>query len=41
VTMHSSLGYLRHVRPKVDMTLALATEFGHIAGYRVNNMKMY
>jgi hypothetical protein len=41
VTMHSLLGYLRHLRSKADSSLALAIEFGHIAGCRVNNMKMY
>jgi hypothetical protein len=41
VTMHSLLCCLRHSRPKADLALALMTEFGHIAGCRVNSMKMY
>jgi hypothetical protein len=41
VTMHSSLGYLRHFRPNADLALALATEFGHIVRCWVNSMKMY
>jgi hypothetical protein len=41
VTMYSSLGCLRHLRPKTDLALALATEFEHIRGCRVNSMKIY
>jgi hypothetical protein len=41
VTMYSSLGYLRHLRPKANLALALVAEFEHIAGCRVNSMKMY
>jgi hypothetical protein len=41
VTMHSSLGYLRRLRPKVDLAMVPVTKVGHIAGCRVNNMRMY
>jgi hypothetical protein len=41
VTTHSLLGYLRHLRSKVNLTLAHVTEVGHIVGYRVNSMKTY
>jgi hypothetical protein len=41
VTMHSSLGCLRQLRPKADMAFALVVEFEHNVGCRVNNMNMY
>jgi hypothetical protein len=41
VTMYSLLGCLRHLSPKVDLALAIATKFGHIVGCRVNSMKVY
>jgi hypothetical protein len=41
VTTHSSLGYLRRLRSKASLTLALVTEAGHIGGCRVNSMRMY
>jgi hypothetical protein len=40
VTVYSSLGCLRHLRLKADLALALVTGFEHIAGCRVNSMKM-
>ena len=40
-TTHSSQGYLKHLRTKVDATLAPMTEAGHIMKHKVNSMKMY
>jgi hypothetical protein len=41
VTMHSSLGYLKRLRLKADLALVPMTKVVHIAGCRVNNMRMY
>jgi hypothetical protein len=41
VTTNTSMGYLRRLRLKANLTLALATEGGHIVGCRVNNMRIY
>jgi hypothetical protein len=41
VTMHSLLGYLRHLRPKAELALVHATKAGHIAAGRMNSMRMY
>jgi hypothetical protein len=41
VTMLSSQGYLNHLKPKVDATLAPVTEARHIEEHKVNNTNMY
>jgi hypothetical protein len=41
VTMCSSLGCLKHLRPKADVALAPVTWVEHTRGHTVNNMKMY
>jgi hypothetical protein len=41
VTTHTSLGYLRHLRPKANFGLAPTTEAGHTMGCKVNGMRMY
>jgi hypothetical protein len=41
VTAHSSLGYLRHLRPKANFAMAPVTEAGHIVGCMVNSIRMY
>jgi hypothetical protein len=41
VTMHSLLGYLRHLRSKANLTLAPVIEARHTVGSKVNNMRLY
>jgi hypothetical protein len=39
--MHSLLGYMRHLRPNANLTLAPVTKAGHIVGCKVNRMRKY
>jgi hypothetical protein len=41
VTTHSSLSYLRCLRPKADLAFVPVPEAEHIAVCRVNSKKMY
>jgi hypothetical protein len=41
VTTHSSLGYLRRLRHKAYLALVPVIKARHIAGCRVNSMRMY
>ena len=41
VTMRSSLDCLKHLRLKVNLSLAPVTEAGHTVGHTMNSTKMY
>jgi hypothetical protein len=41
VTMHSVVGYLRHLKLKADLAFVLVAELACTMGRRVNGMNMY